>query len=115
MRDHHTAMEISESLRTLLEHGEDWERKNTTVPGVYLIKLPRTRNRPASLALELNPIGESGLPIKRKGLMIMSARELEAFRRLFENPKVASVLDAIDDLFPERRNQGRVADDVVEI
>lgn len=109
-------MEISDSLRAFLESGDDWERKNTSVPGVYLIKLPRTRNRPASLALELNPIGESGLPIKRKGLMIMSGRELEAFRRLFENPKVASVLDAIDDLFPERRNAaGRTPDDVVEI
>lgn len=115
MRDHHTAMEISETLRSFLERGEDWERKNTSVPGVYLIKLPRTRNRPASLALELNPIGESGLPIKRKGLMVMSSRELEAFRRLFENPKVASVLDAIDELFPERRAPGRSVDDVVEI
>ena len=38
--------------------------------------------------------------------MIMSGREVEAFRRLFGNPKVASVLDAIDDLFPERRNPG---------
>ncbi len=108
-------MEIGETLRTFLENGDDWERKNTTVPGVYLIKLPKTRNRPPSLALELNPIGESGLPIKRKGLMIMSAHELEAFRRLFENPKVASVLDAIDDLFPERRSAGRTAEDVVEI
>jgi hypothetical protein len=115
MRYHQTAMEITDSLRTFLENGEDWERKNTTVPGVYLIKLPKTRNRPASLALELNPIGESGLPIKRKGLMIMSGHELEAFRRLFENPKVASVLDAIDGLFPERRNTGRAAEDVVEI
>lgn len=115
MRDYLTVMEISETLRAFLENGEDWERKNTSVPGVYLIKLPKTRNRPASLALELNPIGESGLPIKRKGLMIMSGHELEAFRRLFENPKVASVLDAIDDLFPERRSIGRGADDVVEI
>ena len=115
MRDHNAAMELTDSLRTLLDHGEDWERKTTTVPGVTLIKLPKTRNRPASLALELNPIGENGMPIKRKGLMIMSARELDSFRRLFENPKVASVLDAIDDLFPERRNQGRGANDVVEI
>lgn len=115
MRDHIAAMELTDSLRTLLDHGEDWERKNTTVPGLSLIKLPKTRNRPASLALELNPIGENGMPIKRKGLMIMSTRELEAFRRLFENPKVASVLDAIEDLFPERRNQRRGDDDVVEI
>ena len=44
----------------------------------------------------------------------MGGHELEAFRTLFENPKVASVLDAIDDLFPERR-AGRKANDVVEI
>ncbi|NLX49877.1 MAG: hypothetical protein GXY82_08425 [Methanospirillum sp.] len=108
-------MEISESLRRLLEQGEDWERKNTTVPGVFLVKLPRTRNRPASLAIELNPIGENGLPLKRKGVMIMSGQELLAFRRLFENPKVSAVMDSIDDLFPERRGSGRTANDVVEI
>jgi hypothetical protein len=115
MSDHQSAMEISESLRTFLEHGEDWERKNTSVPGLFLIKLPRTRTRSASLALELNPIGESGLPIKRKGIMIMNTHELDAFRRLFENPKIVTVLSAIEELFPDRRAQGRPADDIVEI
>jgi len=108
-------MEITESLRTFLEHGDDWERKNTSVPGVYLIKLPRTRTRPASLALELNPIGEGGLPIKRKGIMIMNTHEHEAFRHLFENPKIGTVLAAIEELFPDRKAQGRPADDIVEI
>lgn len=108
-------MEITETLRGFLESGDDWERKPTSVPGVFLIKLPKTRTRPASLALELNPIGEGGLPIKRKGVMIMSTHEHEAFRHLFENPKIGSVLAAIEDLFPERKVQGRAANDVVEI
>ena len=62
-------MEINESLRTFLERGEDSERKTPPCPACTY-RLPHTRNRPASLALDLNPIGESGLPIKRKGLMI---------------------------------------------
>lgn len=115
MRDHHSAMEITETLRGFLESGDDWERKPTSVPGVFLIKLPKTRTRPASLALELNPIGEGGLPIKRKGVMIMNMHEHEAFRALLENPKIETVLAAIEELFPERRHQGRPANDVVEI
>ncbi|HOT95410.1 MAG TPA: hypothetical protein PK089_09525 [Methanoregulaceae archaeon] len=108
-------MEITDTLRSFLESGEDWERKPTSVPGVFLIKLPKTRTRPASLALELNPIGEGGLPIKRKGIMIMNSHEHEAFRTLLENPKIGTVLAAIEQLFPERRHQGRPANDVVEI
>ena len=34
-------------LKEFLDNGRDWERKQTNVPGVFLIRLPQFRSRPA--------------------------------------------------------------------
>ncbi len=96
-------MEMIENLRTFLENGEDWERKPTSVPGVSLIRLPATRNRPASLAVEVNPLGPKGLPIKKKGIMIMSSQELDAFQQLLSNQNLSILLCGIEELLPEKK------------
>ena len=66
-------MELTETLRTFIEEGQDWERKHTSVKGVSIIRLPATKNRPASLAIDINPLGQNGLPMKKKGIMIINA------------------------------------------
>lgn len=53
-------------LRAFLE-GVDWERRKTSIPGVFLPKIPATGSRPAELAIEVNPVDSSGLPRKRRG------------------------------------------------
>ena len=78
-------MELTETLRTFIEEGQDWERKHTSVKGVSIIRLPATKNRPASLAIDINPLGQNGLPMKKKGIMIMNAAEIAAFRATFNN------------------------------
>lgn len=96
-------MEITEQLRTFIEEGQDWERKPTSVSGVTIIRLPKTKTRPASLAIEFNPVNEQGLPMKKKGIMIMNAAELAAFRAAFGNEKVDSLMKALEEVLPERR------------
>ena len=64
-------MELKDTLKTFMEEGADWERKHTSVKGVSIIRLPATKNRAASLAIDINPIGDNGLPMKKKGIMIM--------------------------------------------
>jgi len=108
-------MEIVESLRTFLENGDDWERKQTSVAGLSIIKLPKTRTRPASLALELNPVGENGLPMKRKGYMVMSTVELAALRSLVASEKIDSLFAAITEVTPEKRPARTVSDSILEI
>lgn len=108
-------MEIHETLVKFLENGEDWERKQTSVPGLSIIKMPKTRTRPASLALDLNPIGENGLPMKRKGLMVMSTAELSALRSLITNEKVDQLFAAITEIMPEKRSARTVSDSILEI
>jgi hypothetical protein len=109
-------MELTQTLKTFIEEGQDWERKNTSVKGVSIIRLPATRNRPASLAIDINPVGENGLPMKKKGIMIMNAAELAAFRLAFTNEKVDSLIAALEEVLPERKAAGKSSKmDVVQI
>jgi hypothetical protein len=109
-------MELTQTLKTFIEEGQDWERKNTSVKGVSIIRLPATKNRAASLAIDINPIGEHGLPMKKKGIMIMNAAELAAFKTVFANEKVDSLIKALEEVLPERKAAAKSSKiDVVQI
>src|SRR5512137_1340740 len=109
-------MELTQTLKAFIEEGQDWERKNTSVRGISIIRLPATKNRPASLAIDINPVGPNGLPMKKKGIMIMNAAELAAFRAAFTNEKVDSLITALEEVLPERKAAGKTSKtDVVQI
>jgi len=109
-------MELTEILKTFIEEGQDWERKQTSVKGVSIIRLPATKNRAASLAIDINPIGDNGLPMKKKGIMIMNRAEIAAFRTAFNNEKVDGLIAAIEEVLPERKTSGKPAKaDVLQI
>jgi len=109
-------MELAATLKTFIEEGQDWERKHTSVKGVSIIRLPATKNRAPSLAIDFNPIGDNGLPMKKKGIMIMNGAELAAFRATFNNEKVDSLIAALEEVLPERKSSGKQAKpDVLQI
>ncbi|HZD43158.1 MAG TPA: hypothetical protein VE134_03795 [Methanomicrobiales archaeon] len=91
---------MKEVLTGFMESGGDWERRKSSVPGVSLIRLPPTKRRPASLAVEINPLRENGQPMKKKGVMIMSRSELAAFRTLFSSERVEGLLLSIEEVVP---------------
>jgi hypothetical protein len=108
-------MELAESLKEFVEEGQDWERKNTSVKGVSIIRLPQFKNRAASLAIDINPIGENGLPMKKKGIMIMNAAELQAFREAFRNEKLDNLMNVLEEV-TGRKTAGKPAKgDVVQL
>jgi len=54
--------------------------------------------------------------MKKKGIMIMNAAELAAFRATFNNEKVDSLIAALEDVLPERKSAGKPAKaDVLQI
>jgi hypothetical protein len=109
-------MELAATLRTFIEEGQDWERKHTSVKGVSLIRLPATKNRAPSLAIDINPIGDNGLPMKKKGIMIMNSAEIAAFRAAFNNEKIDGLVAALEEVLPERKSSGKKAKpDVLQI
>ena len=108
-------MELTESLRAFLETGEDWERKITTLKGVSIIRLPQTKSRPASLAIDINPLNEKGAPMKKKGIMIMGRGELIAFRELFNSEKVETLLASIEEVAPGKKGSKSDKEEILEI
>jgi hypothetical protein len=108
-------MELVESLREFMKEGQDWERKNTSVKGVAIIRLPQNKNRAPSLAIDINPLGENGLPMKKKGIMIMNAAELRAFREVFKNEKLDNLIAVLEDVSGRKPAGKPVRADVVQL
>ncbi|MDD1703003.1 MAG: hypothetical protein LUQ31_08505 [Methanoregula sp.] len=109
-------MELTDTLKAFIEEGGDWERKATSVAGVSIIRLPAMKNRPASLAIDVNPVHPNGLPMKKKGIMIMNATELAAFREIFASEKMDSLVKALEAVLPERKTAAKTKkSDVVQI
>ena len=108
---------LSQTLKTFLEKGKDWERKATSVPGIFLLKLPPYRNSPSQLAVEINPIDTSGDPTKRRGLILRSPLELKEFRKLINEAKLEALMGAMEEVNPSARKPERLKHEkeVIEI
>ncbi len=96
-------MDMTEILTEFVERGGDWERKKSSVPGVSLLRLPPTQSRSASLAVEINPRGADGRPMKRKGVLILNRREYLGFQALFNDGRVEGLLSRIESVVPQQR------------
>ena len=108
-------MTVDERLMQFLKDGKDWERKATNISGVFLIKLPTFRGKPASLAIEINPVSSSGSATKKRGVVIRSNSELEEISRLLSNSKLAQLAKNMDEINPEKTFTKSGTDDIFEI
>ena len=70
----------------------------TSEPGIFIRKIPRVKDEPAHLAVEINPIGKSGNPMYRVGSLIKDKDELDAIRALLSLEKVDELLETVEKL-----------------
>jgi hypothetical protein len=108
-------MTADERLLQFLKEGKDWERKATTIPGVFLLRLPTFKGRPASLAIEINPVDSSGSASKKRGVVLRSAAELEEMNRILSNSKLLQLAKSIEEVNPERKPSVKTEGDIFEI
>ena len=107
---------MEEKLSSFLKSGSDWARLKTSVPGVFVLKLPPFRGSPARLAVELNPVDEAGNPTKRRGLIIRDEEELGEYGQIFQSDKLQPLLASVVAVNPaERRRIAKPGEDVLEI
>ena len=106
---------IVSSLKSLLDTGEDWQRKSTSVQGVSVIRLPESKNRKASLAVEINPVDERGLPMKKKGIMILSTNEIDAFQSVFSDQRLPALIGMVNDVSGIKKGSTHKNTDIIEI
>ena len=105
-----------EKLEDFLRTGNDWEKLKTSVPGVFIQKLPPYRSSPARLAVEINPVDASGNPTKRRGLLLRYTDEYEAFKEILTDEKLPRLLEMLERVNPgQGRGAKKKGDDVIEI
>ena len=93
--------DIKAQLKEHLQNGEDWEKMETPVAGVFVVKVPATKTRPALLHLEVNPLKADGRPMKRKGLFVGSKEMLIKFSEALSDDKVFQLINELEEVNPE--------------
>jgi hypothetical protein len=93
--------DIQAQLKEHLEKGKDWAKMETPVPGVFVVKVPATKTRPALLFIEINPLKSDGNPMKRKGLFIRNKEMYLAFKEALEEDAIFTILQNLEAVNPE--------------
>jgi hypothetical protein len=100
-------MTLEDNLKKILETGKDWQRVPVKdAPGVFVVKAPAYKNRPASLMVEINPLGPDGTPSKRRGLILRRVDELRQFREIMSAERLEKVLEAVEKVNPGTQTAG---------
>ncbi|MFX1316480.1 MAG: hypothetical protein ACFE9T_11490 [Promethearchaeota archaeon] len=92
---------IQNQLKEHLKSGEDWEKMETPIKGVSVVKVPATKTRPALLFLEINPLKEDGSPMKRKGLFVGSKEMLIKFSEALNDDKTFQLIQELEQINPK--------------
>ncbi|MDD1651549.1 MAG: hypothetical protein LUO86_00755 [Methanomicrobiales archaeon] len=93
-------MNTGDDLKRFLDGGTGWERMQTTVAGIGILRMPASGARLQRLAVEVNPVTPRGTRMKRRGLIIRTVEELEAFRSLLSSPRLEHLMDGLADVNP---------------
>ena len=94
-----------ERLSQFLRDGKNWERKATSISGVFLIKLPEYKSRPPYIAMEINPVDSTGAATKKRGILIKSSSELEQISNILTNAKIVHLATSLDEVNPEKKSR----------
>lgn len=101
-------------LADFLANGKDWERKQTNVPGVFLIRLPQFRSRPACIGVELDVLNRGGGSNRRRGIIIRTTGELRQLMEIINNGKLLELTTSIEKVNPvQQANTGANLDNEI--
>ncbi len=96
-------MSVEDKLSAFINKSKDWEGRPTNVPGIFLLKLPSSRSRQASITIEINPVGAAGAAIKKRGIVIRSTSELNQFNSILADQKIIKLARRIDEVNPKQK------------
>lgn len=101
-------------LTEFLEKGKDWERKQTNIPGVFLIRLPQFRSRPACIGVELDALNRGGGGNRRRGIILRTREELQQLLDMVTNKKLSELTSSIEKVNPvQQANMGANLDNEI--
>ncbi len=86
---------LAEDIKKVMENAGDWERKRTSIPGIFLVRMPDKEFR---VMLMFSPIDEAGNPRKRRGLFFGVMETVEAARRAFRDERLDALVTAVQKI-----------------
>ena len=90
-------------------------KRATNIQGVFLLKLPASKQNPQSLAIEINPPTNTAAGsafTRKKGIIIRDGSELEQYNQMLSNPKVVELAKKIEDT---AKGSSNINEEVFEI
>jgi hypothetical protein len=105
---------VDNRLTDFLNEGKDWERKQTNVPEVFLLKLPAFRSRPACIGIEIDAMGRGGGGgNRRRGLIIRTKEDIAQLSNILNNDKVMELASALEKVNPVQTSTSSTIDSEV--
>ncbi len=98
--------DIKAQLKEHLQNGKDWEKMETPIDGVYVVKVPATKIRPSLLFLEINPLTDDGKPMKKRGIFVGDREMLIKFSETLSDDKVYQLIGELEKVNPEVKGAG---------
>jgi hypothetical protein len=100
---------LEQRLREFMKSREDWKKSRTSIPGVFVVKLPGRGSRGPELALEINPVDGQGQPKKKRGYMVRGKADLEELTKIKSDPRLTRLAEALEAVNPKAvKNNSRM-------
>jgi len=98
---------MKESLIEFLKNAKSWEKMETDIKGVFIVKIPGTKSSGIKdrLMIEINPVDASGKPKKFKGLFIPDNESYLAYLEALSDDRIPKILKIIEEINPKKEEK----------
>jgi len=105
--------ELKQEIINTMVNAKMWMRKPTTAKGIFLIKVPQGTEG-EKVMIEINPVNDQGIPIKRRGLFLSDVNQLREFSKVFSSEKAVKAVKAVQEINKEI-NMGNLRENPVKL
>jgi hypothetical protein len=84
---------LGTAIRTALEPAQPWTKVKTTIPGIFVVKIPD--NKGFRVSLMFNPPDDEGEPKKRKGLYFDDLYTARTAKEAFNDDSLETLIGAV--------------------
>ena len=107
-----TKVDLRAAIRLAIEGADDWEKFKTSIPGIYIVKVP---DRFEKAMLMFNPPDSDGNPRKKKGFFFDDLETAFAGRDAFEHAGLEALVRAVNAFNDSNRKKTHELEDVIQV
>jgi len=103
---------LFEDIKSMMKDASEWTRRKTTIPGIFVVRMPGTKLR---VMLLFSPTDEAGNPRKRGGLFFADMDTVQQARRAFPDERLDALIAAVQQVNGPRSRDSQGEGEVLEI